>query len=143
MRLMKWFAILVLCALMALPAYADVGLPSQAMVIEAEAFRNDTSLVGKLTLPEGITTIGDYAFAGCTGLSEVIVPQSVTSIGAGAFSGCTNLSVTVLNTDAVIAADAFAHCKEVWYDQTAPETDFIYEITDDEVTIRAYVPLLP
>ena len=32
--------------------------------------------------------IGDYAFAGCTGLTSVTIGSSVTSIGYAAFAGC-------------------------------------------------------
>ena len=41
-------------------------------------------------IPEGVTSIGDYAFDGC-GLTSVTIPGSVTSIGSSAFSGCASL----------------------------------------------------
>lgn len=41
-------------------------------------------------IPEGVTSIGDYAFDGC-GLTSVTIPGSVTSIGSSAFSGCPSL----------------------------------------------------
>ena len=60
---------------------------------------------GPVTIPErvtydgatySVTTIGDYAFSDCTGLTSVTIPSSVTSIGKSAFSGCTGLTrVTV------------------------------------------------
>ena len=43
-------------------------------------------------LPDGLKTIGDFAFAGCAALTSVLIPKSVTSIGAGAFTGCTALT---------------------------------------------------
>ena len=53
-------------------------------------------LEGKLTIPDSVTSIGDYAFLGCTGLTSVVIPDSVTSIGKGAFSGCSSLeSITI------------------------------------------------
>jgi hypothetical protein len=42
-------------------------------------------------IPDGVTSIGDYAFAGCTGLTSVTIPASVTSIGDWAFYNCDNL----------------------------------------------------
>ncbi|MCI5683074.1 MAG: leucine-rich repeat domain-containing protein, partial [Clostridiales bacterium] len=43
-----------------------------------------------------VTSIGDYVFAYCTGLTSVVIPDSVTSIGAGAFFGCDSLTSVVL-----------------------------------------------
>ena len=42
-----------------------------------------------ITIPEGVTTIGDYAFRYCRGLTSVTIPSSVTSIKYYAFNGCT------------------------------------------------------
>ena len=48
------------------------------------------------TIPDGVTSIEDYAFWGCSGLTSVTIPDSVTSIGEWAFSGCSSLkSVTI------------------------------------------------
>ena len=44
------------------------------------------------TIPNSVTSIGDYAFSGCTSLTSVTIPNSVTSIGDSAFYGCTSLS---------------------------------------------------
>lgn len=41
---------------------------------------------------EGVTTIGQDAFRGCSRLTSVTIPSSVTTIGQGAFYGCTGLS---------------------------------------------------
>jgi len=44
------------------------------------------------TIPDSVTSIGDYAFLGCTGLTSVTIPNSVTSIGRSTFRGCTGLT---------------------------------------------------
>jgi hypothetical protein len=43
---------------------------------------------GNVIIPDNVTTIGDYAFSYCSGLTEVAIPDSVTTIGSGAFDGC-------------------------------------------------------
>ena len=50
----------------------------------------------KVVIPETyeglpVTSIGSYAFEGCTSLTSVTIPDSVTSIGSYAFEGCDNL----------------------------------------------------
>ena len=44
-------------------------------------------------IPEGVTSIGDSAFSGCSGLTSITIPEGVTSIGWGAFSLCDNLTI--------------------------------------------------
>ena len=47
-------------------------------------------------IPYSVTSIGDFALWGCSGLTSVEIPNSVTSIGGGAFSNCSGLeSITV------------------------------------------------
>lgn len=47
-------------------------------------------------IPDGVETIGRYAFYGCAGLTSITIPDSVVSIEAGAFDGCTGLtSITI------------------------------------------------
>ena len=49
-----------------------------------------------ITIPSSVTSIGSYAFRGCSGLTSIIIPEGVTSIGDDAFSGCSGLtSITV------------------------------------------------
>ena len=59
--------------------------------INDAAFFNEKCLVG-ITLPEGVTKIGNQAFEG-TKLKEITIPSSVTTIGFEAFYGCTNLVI--------------------------------------------------
>ena len=62
-------------------------------------------------IPEGVTSIGDYAFSGCTGLTSVTIPDSVTSIGDYAFHECADLtSVTIGNSVTSVGEGAFSGC---------------------------------
>ena len=45
----------------------------------------------KVTITDGVTSIGDHAFNDCSNLTEITIPASVTSIGDYAFSDCSNL----------------------------------------------------
>ena len=72
----------------------DLVIPDGVTEIST-AFAYDTCITS-VAFPHGVTSIGDYAFRGCTGLTSVIIPNSVTSIGDMAFCHCTGLtSITV------------------------------------------------
>ena len=45
----------------------------------------------RISLPEGVTSIGDEAFSGCRSLTSVFLPSSMTSIGAHAFADSPDL----------------------------------------------------
>ena len=64
-----------------------------------------------VTIPNSVTSIGGSAFRGCSGLTSVIIPNSVTSIGEHAFEDCSRLtSVTIPNSVTSIGKYAFHSC---------------------------------
>ncbi len=74
------------------------------------AFR-DCSGLTSITIPNSVTNIGYLAFYGCTGLTSVTIPNSVTSIGNNAFYYCTGLtSITIPNSVTSIGDEAFYRC---------------------------------
>ena len=64
--------------------------------------------VTNLVIPNSVTSIGQSAFSGCSGLTSVTIPNSVTSIGSYAFYYCDDMtSVTIPNSVTSIGSDAF------------------------------------
>ncbi|MBR4029014.1 MAG: leucine-rich repeat domain-containing protein [Alistipes sp.] len=74
------------------------------------AFRGCSSLTS-ITIPESVTSIGDWAFSGCSSLASITIPESVTSIGASAFWICSSLtSITIPESVTIIGDEAFLGC---------------------------------
>ena len=83
-------------------------------------YTTNNKYVGNIIIPESITysgatysvtSIGDYAFSSCSGLTSVTIPNSVTSIGYRAFYGCSGLTfVTIPNSVTSIGVRAFEGC---------------------------------
>lgn len=54
--------------------------------------------IANITIPNSVTSIGEYAFDGCSSLTNIVIPNSVTSIGNFACSRCSSLtSITIPN----------------------------------------------
>ena len=63
------------------------------------------------TIPASVTSIGNYAFSGCSGLTSVEIPTNVTSIGDNAFFECNGLtSISIPSSVTSIGNDAFSGC---------------------------------
>ncbi len=69
----------------------NVKLPQGLTTIGQEAFSGCSSLTG-IQLPKGLTTIGQNAFYSCRSLTNIEIPEGVTSIEYGAFDGCSSLT---------------------------------------------------
>lgn len=116
----------------------NVTIPSTVKTINEGAFykcsgltspqpeKSDDEIVDSITIPYGVTSIGDEVFAHCTGLKKVTIPGSVKSIGERAFSDChisTEESedgterglekVAIENGTETIGKEAFNGCKKL------------------------------
>ena len=116
----------------------NVTIPSTVKTINEGAFykcsgltspqpeKSDDEIVDSITIPYGVTSIGDEVFAHCNGLKKVTIPGSVKSIGERAFSDChisTEESedgterglekVVIENGTETIGKEAFNGCKKL------------------------------
>ena len=61
----------------------------------------DGTEVTDLKIPNGVASIGNYAFSYCENLTSVTIPNSVTSIAGSAFNCCNNLTSVTINSGIV------------------------------------------
>ena len=116
---------LILSVLFSISASADVvevdGIYYDISETTATVTYGDNEYSGDIVIPESITyngskysvtSIGDWAFSFCSGLTSVTIPNSVTSIGNYAFWDCYGLtSVTIPNSVTSIGDNAFYYCE--------------------------------
>ena len=80
----------------------------------------DNEYSGEVVIPQkfiydgitySVTSLGDYAFSRCTGLTSITIPNSVTSLGGSCFSRCTGLtSITIPNSVTSLGNYCFYNC---------------------------------
>lgn len=88
-----------------MPDYRDGGTS------ETPPWYPHVNRISSLTIGEGVTRIGDYAFMLCSFVTEVVIPESVTSMGDWAFRYSTGLQEAYIGDGVTeIAAKAFAEC---------------------------------
>ena len=77
---------------------AAITIPNSVTSIGNYAFYNLNHLTS-VTIPNDMTSIGEHAFDGCSGLTSITIPNSVTSIGENAFLGCSGLTTVISEMD--------------------------------------------
>ncbi|HOJ10322.1 MAG TPA: leucine-rich repeat protein [Clostridiales bacterium] len=76
------------------------------------AFREKS--ITSMTIPDSVTSIGNYAFYKCSKLESAIIPESVTSIGNYAFYGCSSLAgITLPDSITSIGSSSFNMCSSL------------------------------
>ena len=98
------------CAFKGCSGLTSLTLPDGITEIGDEAFTYCSGLTS-LTLPDGITEIGSSAFRDCSGLTSLTLPAGITSISDCAFEGCSGLtSLTLPAGITSIGSRAFYWC---------------------------------
>ena len=108
-----------------------------------KGFWDYNTSIKKIVIGDEVTTIGEYAFAGCQKLNTITIGDNVTSIGERAFSLCPLVSVTIPDNVTSVGRGAFSncriaafHCKEIrdsWFDNyvwDSEEWDFYTTYSD-------------
>ena len=91
-------------------AYGTVTVPDGVTAIGNGAFAGNPAITG-IVFPPTLTDIGRHAFAGCVGLKEVSIPPTVVLVGGGAFADCRSLtSVSYDPQTTSFQRGAFAGC---------------------------------
>jgi hypothetical protein len=94
-------------------AGTSYAVPEGVTSIGNSAFYGCSSL-RTISLPEGLTSIGQFAFYGCRSLTTVSLPAGLTSIGQSAFSGCSSLTSITLPVSLTSIGDfAFIGCSSL------------------------------
>jgi hypothetical protein len=113
-------------------AYQDIdgNLYSKdgATLLQYAIGKTDTAF----TIPDGVTSIGDYAFYSCRSLTSITIPESVTSVGDSAFLGCSSLTGIAFNGT---VEEWNAIVKGVKWNSNVPATKVI--CSDGVVTLAA------
>ena len=85
-------------------------IPFSVTSIGNVAFSGCSGLTS-IDIPSSVTSIGNVAFSGCSGLTSIDIPSSVTSIGSGAFSLCSGLtSIDIPSSVTNIGEGVFGQC---------------------------------
>ena len=91
----------------------DLVIPEGVVSIGNYAFDNYTALTS-VTIPDGVTSIGESAFCNCNSLSRISFPPTLRNIGNSSFWGCNSLtSVIIPEGVSSIGEAAFSECNEL------------------------------
>ncbi len=92
----------------------SVMIPNGVTSIGEYAFRYCYSSLTSVTIPDSMTSIGKCAFYYCSGLTSVTIPDSVTSLGSSAFDNCIKLKTVIIgNRVTSIGERTFGSCSSL------------------------------
>ena len=103
---------------------SDISLPASLRTIGDKAFAYCFGLTGGLTIPSGVTSIGNNAFNGCRNLNSLTLSASLRTIGNNAFYNCEGLTgeLTIPTGVTSIGESAFHYCSGFTGDLVIPNS---------------------
>lgn len=118
-------------------------------------YKNGIMYSGDIVIPEtveyeggvySVTSIGNYAFEWCSGLTSVTIPNSVTSIGNGAFQFCSGLKKVIIKDIATWCKISFtdsysnplSYSRHLYYDENTEITDLVIPNSVTYIGNRAF-----
>lgn len=94
-----------------LAAWCNVEFGERGYISNGYILYLNGGIIDNMVIPEGLTSIKDYAFAYCYAIANVEIPNSVTSIGDYSFYMCSDITnVTVPDSITTIGNYAFSYC---------------------------------
>ena len=112
------------------PDVGRIGVSSNPLSYAHHLYLNGEE-IKDLVIPNTVTSIKQFAFSGCCGLTSVIVPSPITTIGFAAFYGCDGMStITIPNSMTSIGEYAFYGCKALekvkCYAENVPQAELAF-----------------
>ena len=91
----------------------SLAIPNSVTSIGESAF-SGCSGITSLSIGEKVTSIGNYAFSGCSGITSLTIGEKVTTIDYRAFNGCSGItSLTIPSSVTSIGYEAFYGCSSL------------------------------
>ena len=91
-----------------------VIIPQNVRIIADGAFKNNT-YIRTVVAFEGLISIGEYAFSGCSSLMDIHLSKRLEYIGNGAFESCSSLSSVIIPGEIKsIAYQVFENCTSLY-----------------------------
>jgi hypothetical protein len=96
----------------------------------------EDSKLESITMPNGVTSIGDFAFAGCVNLTSITIPNGVTSIGVCAFESCNSATdITIPSSVTSIGRYAFHLCESTFHVESERTKQLLLKCDINEINI--------
>ena len=95
-------------------AWCGIKFNSNPLFYAKHLYSDEDTEITNLIIPNSVTSIGNAAFNGCSGLTSVTIPNSVTSVGDYAFEGCTGLKNLTIHNNRPPVVDKYLTSQEVY-----------------------------
>jgi len=98
-----------------IPANLGINeIGNEAFVHRRNGYITQNSVLKSVSIPIGVTIIGNRAFNNCLRLENIIIPSSVITIGEAVFAGCSSLeSITIPENVIFIGKNQFNSCNKL------------------------------